>query len=182
VFILGSPAPCRPPVHNSHTAQRVAAIIVVAEEFGGWILGHLVSDPSVSVELGFEQWDKFLANDWTLLGTSIVYLRMDRGKERLFEHQFRQTITQPKNQAILKVVRDLVALFRDYEPRILPPRSYPYELPLHTLSQRQDLGDRQPTRRGRLRRRRECEVCGARFTTREVPIEEIAHRRGAAVH
>jgi hypothetical protein len=96
VFILGSPAPCRPPVHNSETAQRVAAIIVVAEEFGGWILGHLVSDPTVSVELGFEQWDKFLANDWTLLGTSIVYLRMDRGKERLFEHQFRKPSRSPK--------------------------------------------------------------------------------------
>lgn len=153
VFILGSPAPKVPPSRNSETAQRIAHIIDATEEFGGWILGHLVSDPTVSVELGFEQWDKFLANQWTLLGTTIVYLRLDRGQERLFEHQFRQTVTQPKTKAILKVVRDLVDLFRGYEPRILPPRSYPYELPLHTLSQRQDLSNRQPTRRGRLQKK-----------------------------
>lgn len=161
VFILGSPAPKIRPLRNSETAQRIAHIVAASEEFGGWVLGHLVSDPTVAVELGFEQWDKFLANGWTLLGTSIVYLRMDRGQERLFEHQFRQTVLQPKNQAILKVVRDLVDLFRGYEPRILPPRSYPYELPLHTLSQRQDLGNRQPTNHKR-RNKKKARVRGMR--------------------
>lgn len=161
MFILGSPAP-RSLTHNSETAQRVAPIIVVVEEFGGWILGHLVRDPSVSVELGFEQWDKFLASDWTLLGTSIVYLRMDRGKERLFEHQFRQTVLQPKTKDILKTVRDLVALFRGYEPRILPPRRYPYELPLHTLHERQDHGERQPLKRPNRRHPKKARMRGLR--------------------
>lgn len=147
MFIIGSPPPPRSLTYNSKTALRIAHIIAVSEEFGGWVLGHLVSDPTVSVELGFEQWDKFLASDWTLLGTSIVYLRMDRGREHLFEAQFGKVQKQPDYKYILKAVRDLVALFRDYEPRMMPPRSYPRELSLHSLSERQDRRDRQPVLR-----------------------------------
>ena len=153
MFLFGSPAhPVKP--GTSETAQRIRHIVSASEEFGGWRLGHLVEHPDVSVELGFEQWDKFLANEWTLLGTSIVYLRMDRGKERLFEHQFRNTVLQPKYDYILKAVRDLVVLFRDYEPRILPPRSYPRELSMHPVLERHNPSDRQPTRRGRLQKKK----------------------------
>lgn len=154
MHLFGSPALMqRPPVLGGQTVRKIAHIVDATEEFGGWILGRLVEHPDVSVELGFEQWDKFLASDWTLLKTSIVYLRMDRGRERLFEHQFRQTITQPKYDYILKTVRDLVTLFRGYEPPMMPPRSYPRELSLQPMSQRQDLSDRQPTRRGRLQKK-----------------------------
>jgi transcriptional regulator NrdR family protein len=43
----------------------------------------------------------------------------------------------------------------------------------HCLSDKTSVIDSRSTTKGGIRRRRECEVCGAKFTTQEVLIDEI---------
>jgi hypothetical protein len=153
---------------DSPNAMRLRPVIRVSEEWSGWMLGRLTRYPDVCVELGFEDWRKFLDAGWTLGGTAIVYLRFDQGRDCLFEAQFGRTVRMPSDE-MLQEVRSLLMLFDGYAPFMLPPRMItkerlPHELPVQPLPVRQDRRNRQSL----LRKKRHQKKAG--MSRMRVPI------------
>lgn len=166
MYLIGSPATrSASPWRNgsSPNAQRVAPVLKVSEEWGGWMTGTFLNHPEAIIELSFEHWQQHQARRTTFPFTPIVYLRIDRGSERLYEFQFGFSPTPPHPDIEQDLMR-LIQLFVGYAPFTLPPRRYIYELPLQPLSERENLGKRQPINRRRRNKK------AARMPSMRVPV------------
>lgn len=120
MYLLGSPAPPPPATTpgSSPNAEHVRDHMIVRDEWGCWQLGVLARQQDVVVELSFEMWQQ---HNLCFPHTAITYLRLDRGKQCLFEFQLGFTIVAPRDD----IRNDLMAfLYRwvGYTPFRLPER------------------------------------------------------------
>lgn len=145
----------------SPNAKRVANLLDVSEEWGCWMLATLKDKPDIHVELGWENYQQFAAKGWTILGTPLVYLRFDRGRQCLFEAQFRQVAVMP-HPDIAQELHSLLQLFVGYGPYSLPPRiRHCHELSVQPLPERQNLSYRQ-SRLNQRRNKKKTRMRGVR--------------------
>lgn len=70
------------------TAIHLKPVLTVTEQNGFWLKGKLVADPSISVELSFEQ----VARSLCFPSSPYTYILFMRGKQTLFEFELGHVI------------------------------------------------------------------------------------------